>query len=85
MGDEETGTERFCKPWRCGNGCWGLPDCAHPERTPFYEVKMPTIEELQAQDRRVAWLVSVAQWSIALSLTAVLLVSGVLFTGWLLR
>lgn len=33
-------SERTCHPWRCGNSCWGLPGCEHPERTPFYEIRL---------------------------------------------
>jgi hypothetical protein len=34
-------SERKCEPWRCGDDCWGLPGCQHPERTPFYEIPLP--------------------------------------------
>lgn len=33
--------ERTCQDWRCNNSCFGLPGCRHPERTPFYLMKIP--------------------------------------------
>lgn len=30
--------ERECTSLRCGDECWGLPGCQHPDRTPFYDL-----------------------------------------------
>lgn len=44
--------ERICVWWRCGESCWGLPQCAHPERTPFYDIKLPDWGALAAKAAR---------------------------------
>ena len=34
-----TDDERECTSLRCGDDCWGLLNCQHPDRTPFYATK----------------------------------------------
>jgi hypothetical protein len=67
--------ERTCQPWRCGESCWGLPECTHPERTPFYEIQLPTAADFaRAVKRESRWRIfsTIVTW-VAILLAALAL------------